>query len=705
MRRAVTTPVVRRVGVAVAGGVALGIGAATAAAQSVRGVVVDPGGVPVPGVVVQAIDTAGAVTGRALTDQKGAFLLFAGKPGVYVVKTLRIGFRPVVSAPIALAAGEERSQRFELAGIPVTLSSVRIDGDAVCGRRASDSTTAAFAAWDQVRTAFAATQLTTGAQGLTVTTITFERALSPNERVVLHDDYAIRTERVRSAWRETPPAVLHARGYVAEDSLNGVTYDVPGLEMLGSNTFLEDHCLRVARGSDSLRLGIAFEPVADRRDVPEVSGTAWLDRKTSELRTIEYRYVNLPEERREANSGGAIEFARLTSGEWAIARWTLRMPVLEQVAREARLGGVEIRLGEVRVVGAEMTVAMRGADTLWARPGMPMSGVVTDSLSGKPVAGALVALRGDRRTAFTDARGRYTLPGVIPGDYMLEVHTASLDSVKSVHQMPVAFVDTSVSADVKVLNATIIRRAMAARNAGAFAGTVTDSLDHPIPGVEVALADLSRSATTAADGSFRIADVPAGVHQVLARRVGLGAYQGPVSVSPGHVVQRRIVLSKITELAAVNVTAEAGTANLPQSFEDHRRTGLGTFYTRDSIALMEGAPLSTLLGRTPALGMINSRGHAAWVMGSRIPPSLGGANIYQPEDFEKSMGMKAGCYAQVYLDRTLLNPGSPTQPFDINSIPPTQVEAIEWFPSASSVPLEYNGLNSACGVLVLHSRR
>lgn len=674
-------------------------------AQSVRGVVVDPGGVPVPGVVVQALDTAGVVTGRALTDQKGAFLLFAGKPGVYTVKTLRIGFRPVVSDPIALGAGEERSQRFELAGIPVTLASVRIDGSAVCGRRAGDSASVAFTAWDQVRTALAATQLSTGARGLTVTTITFERALSANERVVLHDNYTIRTEQVRAAWRETAPDVLHTRGYMVESVLNDVTYDVPGLEMLGSNTFLEDHCLSVARGSDSLRLGIAFEPVAARADVPEVSGTAWLDRQSSELRTLDFRYVNLPVERRQANSGGTMEFARLASGEWAIARWTLRMPVLEQVARESKLGGVEIRLGEVRIIGAEITVATRGAETLWARPGLPMTGTVTDSITGKPVASALVALVGKAETAFTDARGRYTLRSVIPGEYMLEVHTASLDSVKSVHQMPIAFVDTTVETNVRVLNASFIRNAMAARNVAALAGVVTDSLGQPIAGVEVSLTDLSVRAVTDTAGAFRIANVPAGVHELLARRPGLGAYRAPVSINAGHVAQRRIVLEPITELGAVSVTAEAGTAGVATSFEAHMRTGLGTFYTRDSIAKFEGALLSSVLSRTPAMGVVKGRGQASWIMGSRIPPSLGDANIYRPQGFERANGMKAGCYAQVYMDRTLLNPGNPTEPFDVNTISPTKVEAIEWFPSAASVPHEYSNLNSGCGVLVIHTRR
>lgn len=689
---------------------AAGVGAvavpADASAQSVRGVVVDPGGVPVPGVVVQALDTASAVTGRALTNERGEFLLVAGRPGTYTVRTLRIGYKPVTSAPITLGEGEERSQRFELTGIPVTLSSVMIGGASVCGRNLRDSTQAAFAAWEQVRTALAATQITAGARTLTVTTITYERSLTPNMRVVLRDDITIRTEFARQPWLEVAPALLHRNGYVVEDVMGNVSYHAPGLEMLGSNTFLEDHCLRVDRGSDSTRLGIAFEPVGDRKGTTEVKGTAWLDRATSELRTLDFRYTNLPAERDVGNSGGTMTFVRMSNGAWVIAGWSLRMPVLEQVARESRMGGVQVRLGEMRVVGAELTVARTGADTLWARPGLPMAGTVTDSLTNRPVAGARVKLVGLPRTGTTDDRGRFTVPDVIPGEYTLEVRTASLDSVRAVHQAPIAFIDTTIDVDVKVLNASVIRRALAARQAAAFAGVVTDSAGTPLADVDVTLPELSRNARTARDGSFRINEIPAGIHRVVVRRPGLGSYDAPVSFLAGHVVQRKIELVRVTELAAVTVTAARAAANgLPASFEDHRKAGLGQFFTRDILDQFAGAQLSTILTRTPGLGLVTGRGQAAWLVSTRIPPSLGGNAIYRPEDFEKSQGMKTVCYAQVYLDRVLMNPGIPTEPFNVNSIPPDRIEAIEFYNGAASLPLEYNNLNSACGVMVIHTRK
>jgi hypothetical protein len=52
-----------------------------------------------------------------------------------------------------------------------------------------------------------------------------------------------------------------------------------------------------------------------------------------------------------------------------------------------------------------------------------------------------------------------------------------------------------------------------------------------------------------------------------------------------------------------------------------------------------------------------------------------------------------------------MNPGKPTPPFNISELRVTDLEAIEYFAGASEVPNEYSGLNTTCGLLVLHRRR
>jgi hypothetical protein len=52
-----------------------------------------------------------------------------------------------------------------------------------------------------------------------------------------------------------------------------------------------------------------------------------------------------------------------------------------------------------------------------------------------------------------------------------------------------------------------------------------------------------------------------------------------------------------------------------------------------------------------------------------------------------------------------MNQGSAAEPFDVNSIPPETIEAIEWYAGPAQTPSEYNNLNTACGVLVIWTHR
>ncbi|HTE46017.1 MAG TPA: carboxypeptidase-like regulatory domain-containing protein, partial [Gemmatimonadaceae bacterium] len=72
----------------------LSLGAAVAGAQTIRGVVVDQADKPVPGVVMQLIDSASNVAGRTLSNERGEFRLATTRAGSYRVRTMRIGYRP-----------------------------------------------------------------------------------------------------------------------------------------------------------------------------------------------------------------------------------------------------------------------------------------------------------------------------------------------------------------------------------------------------------------------------------------------------------------------------------------------------------------------------------------------------------------------------------------------------------------------------------
>src|SRR3954468_14636456 len=76
------------------------LGAAPAAlvAQTVRGTIVTRGdSAVVSGAIVLLTNGADSVVGRALSNERGEYRLTAPVPGAYRLRTLRIGYRPMLT--------------------------------------------------------------------------------------------------------------------------------------------------------------------------------------------------------------------------------------------------------------------------------------------------------------------------------------------------------------------------------------------------------------------------------------------------------------------------------------------------------------------------------------------------------------------------------------------------------------------------------
>ena len=148
-------------------------------AQTIRGVATErTDSTPVSGVVMLLMDTAGRVTARALTNDRGEFRLAAAVPGDYRVRTLRIGYRPVVSAPYELRSGEELRETFVLSSVPLSLDTVRVATRSAC-RVFPDSAGAIATVWEQARTALTATQLTAATESFRASSMRYQRTLDP----------------------------------------------------------------------------------------------------------------------------------------------------------------------------------------------------------------------------------------------------------------------------------------------------------------------------------------------------------------------------------------------------------------------------------------------------------------------------------------------------------------------------------------------
>jgi carboxypeptidase family protein len=424
--------------------------AGVADAQSVHGEVVDANARPIPGVVVLLMDSASQVAARALTDARGLYRLTAPRPASYRLRTLRIGYRPVVSSPFALAFAADVTRRLELADLPIALDTIRVVERSVC-RAFSDSGAAMFAVWEQIRTALTAAQLTAASRALAVTTVAFERTAAEragaNVPPVRHSA-SVLTGYVTQPWRAVGSDTLQRLGYLIVDRDNSLVYFAPDLDVLLSTMFVEDHCFRITRDRrHNGQLGIAFEPVPDRRRLPEIRGTLWLDAASSELRSLEFRYVNVPPEQQDY-AGGDVDFVRLRDGSWTISHWGIHMPLLQQVALPGR--PPEIRVSAIQTTGGELALARRDTDTLWTGRRFTLAGDVLDSLTGNPVAGARIRLLETMTEVLTDSRGRFSISDVLPGLYQLEIHTAWLDSLNTSRRVSLSFADGDDRIEVRV---------------------------------------------------------------------------------------------------------------------------------------------------------------------------------------------------------------------------------------------------------------
>lgn len=782
-------------------------------AQTVRGVVVDRGGIPVSGVLATLIDSTMAVVSRSLSNERGEFILRAGRPGPYAIRSLRIGYRQMISPTVHVGLNEFITSRIVLDDVRFQLETIRVAAKTVCEVRA-ESAVQTFALWEQARAALSAAALNAGAQSLVATTVHYDRVLERSGPRIVEQIVSTSTGVASQQWQTLPVDSLVKNGHVTVAN-DMTTYLAPGLDLLASDAFLLSHCLRLVPAADSSRIGIAFEPVRERRGVAEIRGTLWIDRASVELRQVEFGFTNIPREQAR-RAGGDVRFIRLANGAWAISRWNISMPVFTRRKMPTGFYDPELILAETRVSGGELStitsVSLNGVDTLWSHEPLVMRGIVTDSLSGAVVVGARVELVGTKFVGVTNASGEFAISGVLPGVYDADVRSPVLSEIGVVSRSSVAFLDSGVNVALRVasrsqLVAALCPRTRLGRNGlgeGVIMGTLlaevqdqrvanvrmvvgwriisvrggsagvsverprryieshTDSLGafrvcgvpintdlelqaisdrvssspvllnipaeigvaraNPIldaaavrtavfvgvvmadsssrilPGAEIRFPDLGLTARTNASGEFRLADIPPGAHKIVARAVGYMPLETELNFAANQTDERTLRLSRFTVLDSVVTTAAERRMN---SFEENRRVGLGKFLTREDLERMRGRSMSSVMGEFNGLKLLRSpRTNAAWATRSRGVQSLGGAELIVPESGQPA------CYALVWIDGVPVYKGIDGEPlFDLNSIYPDEIEALEYYAGPAQTPPKYSGLKSSCGVIVIWRRR
>jgi hypothetical protein len=279
------------------------------------------------------------------------------------------------------------------------------------------------------------TQLTSEGPSLFAEWIEYDRTLDSAAHLVLEQRIRSSRHPTTHAFRSISADVLREQGYVVSDS-SGVNYYAPDAEVLLSDAFMSGHCFRLVEsaGEDDRLVGVAFTPSRDRRDMREIEGTLWVARATSELRLLEFRYLNLPDPAGSARPGGRVEFVRLDDGNWLVSRWNVRMPDVGTHARTSADGTRRTvmspslaYLRAVRVTGGEVESAAREGSIVYRGKGPAITVQVTARDSGISVAGAMLTLRGTDYAGTADSQGRIRLAPVLAGRYRASVRTPLME--------------------------------------------------------------------------------------------------------------------------------------------------------------------------------------------------------------------------------------------------------------------------------------
>ena len=240
-----------------------------------------------------------------------------------------------------------------------------------------------------------------------------------------------------------------------------------------------------------------------------------------------------------------------------------------------------------------------------------------------------------------------------------------------------------------------------------------DSGRPPLVGAEASIARLRLHVMTDSSGRFRLKDVPAGQHVVVMRAIGFRAESSTVAVDRDEVVSWDVVLQRATSTVLPERVVEGEMPPMPAKlveFSERQKAGIGHFIGRDQLARAEGGMRQTgdVIAMVP--GVLARRGsNKIWIASGRAF-SGGCAFCARTVDslarFDVAAGARPACFMDVYLDGALVYDSRTPRYglFDVNSVPPEHIGAIEVYTNAAQIPAKYNRTGGGCGVLLIWTR-
>jgi len=236
-----------------------------------------------------------------------------------------------------------------------------------------------------------------------------------------------------------------------------------------------------------------------------------------------------------------------------------------------------------------------------------------------------------------------------------------------------------------------------------FLGSVVSDGDpsDPLAGAEVTIPALNFGVRTDSLGRFFFKDIPKGAFRVIIRRVGYNAIAINARFSGADTLAADFALIASTvSLDTVNVVGTARHYGKFLEFEDRRTHGGGAFLTRADLEKEKDRQLGEIVAKLPGL-RVNRYGAESAVASSRWQ----GGRARGGDSMDRRKGAPRGCYSQVYIDNLRVFSADVGEAlFNINSIPPSTIQGIEYYASREETPVEYASYRAECGTMLIWTR-
>lgn len=404
----------------------LSLAARSAAAQAIRGVVLDSASrAPVPGVVVTLLDSSAGVLGRIITNGRGQFNV-PSAASIQRLRLQRIGFRKI-ERPIQVAASGFTDVEIRMASLPTMLEPVLVSSNSRCPRR--DDYTATYALLEQARAGLLATIVARKEKPAAMRVLVFDRTLDKDDRI------ASQTVRIDSGLAflpfaaARPPANLVTVGF-ARLSDGDNEFFAPDADVLLSDAFAAAYCFRMVSGGRGRagQVGLGFDPAFRPRHVTTISGALWIDTVKRALVDLEYLYRDLGRLADVAKPGGRVSFVEARPGIVLIDRWALRLPLHHaDTTRGLAANDVVRNWFDPVETGAELALARWDDSVEWRGHLGTLRASV--QVRGAPAVDRTFRLESSDYRGITDSAGTLLITELLPGPYRVVPTSAALAAV------------------------------------------------------------------------------------------------------------------------------------------------------------------------------------------------------------------------------------------------------------------------------------